>query len=142
MCIRDREGKNLYRVLRDCNIFLENIGKLPDMDVSEKERWICEVKFLKAYYHYWLVRMYGPIPLVKENISVDAPTAVSYTHLPKAGSFINIDVIDISGKTVCSAIDGKNAINGIITISLQERGIFLVSIRTDKGRFVRKVINL
>ncbi len=61
---------------------------------------------------------------------------------PKAGSFINIDVIDISGKTVCSAIDGKNAINGIITISLPERGIFLVSIRTDKGRFVRKVINL
>ena len=69
-----QEGKNLYRGLRDCNIFLENIGKVPDMDVSEKERWICEVKFLKAYYHYWLVRMYGPIPLVKENISVDAPT--------------------------------------------------------------------
>jgi starch-binding outer membrane protein, SusD/RagB family len=31
-------------------------------------------KFTEAYYHYWLVRMYGPIPLVKENISVDAPT--------------------------------------------------------------------
>lgn len=69
-----QDGKNLYRGLRDCNIFLENIEKVPDMDIAEKERWICEVKFLKAYYHYWLIRMYGPIPLVKENISVDAST--------------------------------------------------------------------
>lgn len=67
-----QEGKNLYRALRDCNIFLENIHKVPDMDVAETERWICEVKFLKAYYHYWLVRMYGPIPLAKDNIAIDA----------------------------------------------------------------------
>lgn len=67
-----QSGKNLYRGLRDCNIFLENIEKVPDMDIAEKQRWICEVKFLKAYYHYWLVRMYGPIPLVKDNMDVDA----------------------------------------------------------------------
>jgi hypothetical protein len=63
---------NLYRGLRDCNIFLENIGRVPDMDPTEKERWIAEVKFLKAYYHYYLVRMYGPIPLIKENLPIDA----------------------------------------------------------------------
>lgn len=69
-----QESKDMYRALRDCNIFLENIQQVPDMDVAEKERWICEVKFLKAYYHYWLVRMYGPVPLIKENIPVDADT--------------------------------------------------------------------
>jgi len=62
----------LYQALRDCNIFLENIGKVPDMDQAEKDRWIAEVKFLKAYYHFYLVRMYGPIPLVKENLPIDA----------------------------------------------------------------------
>jgi hypothetical protein len=62
---------NLYRALRDCNIFLENIGKVPDLREEEREQWIAEVKFLKAYYHFYLVRMYGPIALIKENLPVE-----------------------------------------------------------------------
>lgn len=64
----------LYRGLRDCNIFLENVDKVPDLDDTERLRWISEVKFLKAYYHFYLMRMYGPIPLVKTNIPIDAET--------------------------------------------------------------------
>lgn len=33
-------GKALYVGIRDCNIFLENIGKVPDMLESEKNKWI------------------------------------------------------------------------------------------------------
>src|SRR3546814_823881 len=60
-------GKDLYRGIRECNIFLENIESVPDMSSSEKARWTAEVKFLKAYYHFWLLRMYGPIPLIKRS---------------------------------------------------------------------------
>lgn len=60
----------MYRALRDCNIFLENIDKVADMESPEKARWASEVKFLKAYYHFILVRMYGPVPLVKENLPI------------------------------------------------------------------------
>ena len=67
-----RDGKDLFQGIRDCNIFLENVGNVPDADEYEKNRWIAEAKFLKAYYHFWLVRMYGPIPLKKENLPVDA----------------------------------------------------------------------
>lgn len=65
---------NMYRALRDCNIFLDNIGRVPDMDEAERNRWIAEVKVLKAYYHFYLVRMYGPVPLVKANLPIDATT--------------------------------------------------------------------
>lgn len=65
-------GEALFRGIRDCNIFLENIGKVPDMDQYEIDQWSAEVKFLKAYYHFWLLRMYGPIPLIKENLPVTA----------------------------------------------------------------------
>lgn len=61
-----------YRALRDCNIFLENVGSVPDLPDWEKKQWIAEVKFLKAYYHFSLLRMYGPIPLIKENLPIDA----------------------------------------------------------------------
>ena len=62
----------LYEGLHDCNIFLENISKVHDIDESERLRWISEVKFLKAYYHFYMVRMYGPIPMMKVNLPVDA----------------------------------------------------------------------
>lgn len=64
--------RNLYRGLRDCNIFLENVDNVPDLPDWEKTLWRAEVTFLKAYYHFYLVRMYGPIPLIKENLPIDA----------------------------------------------------------------------
>ncbi|MFA5651029.1 MAG: RagB/SusD family nutrient uptake outer membrane protein [Proteiniphilum sp.] len=67
-----RSGRDLYQAIRDCNIFLENIDDVPDMEQAEKRRWKAEVKFLKAYYHFYLLRMYGPIPLKKENLPINA----------------------------------------------------------------------
>ena len=63
---------NLFIALRDCNIFLENIDKPFDLRDFEKKRWMAEAKFLKAYYHFYLMRMYGPIPIVRENIDVSS----------------------------------------------------------------------
>lgn len=65
-------GIDLYEGIRQCNIFLENIASVRDMDDYEKDRWIAEVKFLKAYYHFYLLRMYGPLPLIKVNVPVNA----------------------------------------------------------------------
>jgi hypothetical protein len=65
-------GKPLWRGIRDCNIFLENIDKVMDIPPYEKTRWIAEVKFLKAYYHYYLLKCYGPIPIVDVNLPISA----------------------------------------------------------------------
>ncbi|RVT79758.1 RagB/SusD family nutrient uptake outer membrane protein [Flavobacterium sufflavum] len=65
----------LYDGIRHCNVFLENVEdrtKVPDLQEGERLRWIAEVKFLKAYYHYYLMRMYGPIPVVRVNVPIDA----------------------------------------------------------------------
>ncbi|HCC52783.1 MAG TPA: RagB/SusD family nutrient uptake outer membrane protein [Porphyromonadaceae bacterium] len=69
-----RDGRNLWVGIRDCNIFLENIERVPDLQAWERVRWISEVKFIKAYLHYFLLQMYGPIPIVDTNFPVDAPT--------------------------------------------------------------------
>ena len=72
----DNGGVNLYRGLRCCNTFLENVDLIRDLSISERRRWVAEVKFLKAYYHWMLIQHYGPIVLVKENLSMDAGTEV------------------------------------------------------------------
>ena len=64
----------IWRGIRHCNIFLENmkdLNNVPDISLSERERWIGEVEFLKAYYHYYMLRMYGPIPIVDQSYGLD-----------------------------------------------------------------------
>jgi hypothetical protein len=65
----------LFDGIRHCNVFLENVedrNKVADLSESERLRWIAEAKFLKAYYHYYLMRMYGPIPVIRTNVPIDA----------------------------------------------------------------------
>lgn len=70
-------GKAMYAAIRHCNIFLENAHLPKDISEFERSRWIAEVKFLKAYYHFFLVKLYGPIVLIKENLPLHAsPTEV------------------------------------------------------------------
>lgn len=65
-------GKAMFVGIRDCNVFIENIDKVPDLSAYDKETWKAEAKVLKAFYHFWMMRMYGPIPIIKENIPVSA----------------------------------------------------------------------
>lgn len=67
-------GKNLFQGIRDCNIFLENIEKVPDLETMERKQWIAEIKVLKAYYHFYLMTLYGPIPFIDQNLPIDATT--------------------------------------------------------------------
>jgi hypothetical protein len=67
----DGTWENLYKGLRDCNIFLENVDRVPDLTPAERREWIAEVKLLKAYYHFCLLRMYGPIPVIRKNLPID-----------------------------------------------------------------------
>ncbi len=64
-------GRAFFRALRDCNVFLENVYSVGgDLSEEEARRWAAEVKVLKAYYHYYLMKMYGPIPLQKTSLPV------------------------------------------------------------------------
>lgn len=76
----------LFVGIRDCNTFLENIedkSKVADLSDDKRARWIAEAKFLKAYYHYYLLRMYGPIPIVDRNLPVSAsPEEVQVKRQP------------------------------------------------------------
>lgn len=64
--------RSYFQALRECNIFLENVDKVPDLSEFEKRRWVAEVNVLKAYYHFVLLRMYGPIPVIRKSLPVSA----------------------------------------------------------------------
>lgn len=63
----------VYYYIRYCNTFLQYIGDVYNLRPGELERWTAEIKALKAFYYFELVKRYGPIVLVPRNIGVYAP---------------------------------------------------------------------
>lgn len=68
------ENTSYYAAIRYCNTFLEHIGETRNMSQDEKDQWTAEVKAVKAFYYFELIRMYGPIILVPQNIGVNSST--------------------------------------------------------------------
>lgn len=94
-----RDGKNLFIGIRNCNIFLENIDKPIDLSDAERKRWIAEARFLKAYYHYWLFQMYGPIPIVDKNIPVSAMPEEVQVYREPVDDVVNYIVSELDAAT-------------------------------------------
>jgi hypothetical protein len=68
--------KNLWQGIRHCNVFLENIqiedGGPRDLEEDLRDQWMAEAKALKAYFHFYLFQLYGPIPVIDESVPISA----------------------------------------------------------------------
>lgn len=116
-----RGAYNMFVSIRDCNIFLESLKDIPGLDLNEKNRWIAEVKTLKAYYHFWLMRMYGPIPIMDTNIEVGASSEETYVKrksVDEVTSYI-VELLDeaINSDALPEKITFIHTENGRLTVS-------------------------
>lgn len=108
---------SMFRSIRLCNTMLENIDKPIDLSESEKKRWIAEAKFLKAYYHYVLLKMYGPIPLIKTNLLITSSTdevRVKRSPLDESGDYI-VSLLDEAIPDLPSSIISQSTELGRVT---------------------------
>ena len=55
----------LYDLVRDCDLLILNVDRVPDMTAETKADWKAQAKFLKAYYMFRLVEQYGPVVIPK-----------------------------------------------------------------------------
>lgn len=70
---------NYYIGIRNANIFISRIDDVLEMSETERRQWKAEAKFLKAYYHFKLIQMYGPV-IIADNlipISEEAPEVLN-----------------------------------------------------------------
>ena len=107
---------SLFNALRDCNIFLDNLVTVPGLEEQERLRWLDEVKVLKAFYHFWLMQMYGPIPIVENNISVGASADETNVFRDPVDNVVNylVQLLD-------EVIEGEN-LPGVINYIYTEQG--------------------
>lgn len=67
---------DLYKGIRQCYLLKDNVASVPGLTADLQAAYTAEADFLIAYYHFLLIRMYGPVILIKEQIdlnSLDTP---------------------------------------------------------------------
>ncbi|WP_315302790.1 RagB/SusD family nutrient uptake outer membrane protein [Tannerella forsythia] len=64
----------LYKQIRQANLFMQHAKEIPQqgetdyISATELASLKAEARFLRAYFHYLLFELYGPIPIVREAI--------------------------------------------------------------------------
>lgn len=65
-----------YKGIRKANIIIARIGENKDLTDMDRQDYTGMAYFLRAYFYYSLVRLYGPVPILPDNaFDTDTPVA-------------------------------------------------------------------
>lgn len=120
---------SLYKNINDCNTFLEKIKSVPDLDSQEKARWIAEIKLHKAMDLFFLMNIYGPIVLLKENPPVGASGEAIRAHRDKIDDCFEY-ILQLTDEALGDSEDNKPLPDMITTTS------------TELGRYTHPVASM
>lgn len=81
---------NHYNTIAQCNIILGKIDGVTFANVATKTQYIAEVKFIRALIYFNLVKYFGDVPLVLNEITNDTE-ASSYSRNPVADVYKQIE---------------------------------------------------
>lgn len=78
-----------YEGIRRCNIFLNNISKVQGITEEARNTLIGQAKFIRAWHYFYLTQLFGDVPLVKTEISIEESQALTRTEKATVDAFIN-----------------------------------------------------
>lgn len=64
--------QNSYKAIANANLAIEQIPAV-SMDETLKKKLLGETYFLRAFFYYHLVRLYGDVPLITNTIGINSP---------------------------------------------------------------------
>ncbi|MDY7397021.1 RagB/SusD family nutrient uptake outer membrane protein [Aureibaculum sp. 2210JD6-5] len=81
-----------YQMIRQANLFFDNIDAVEDIDADVKDRMVGEVHFLRAFYYFDLMRHYGGVPILDRALSLDDDFSIPRNTKEEVIAFIINDL--------------------------------------------------
>ncbi|UII19981.1 RagB/SusD family nutrient uptake outer membrane protein [Fulvivirga ligni] len=85
-----------YQGIKTCNILLDNIDRITDMDETTREQMKAEARFIRAFQHFQLMTWWGDVPLLETDIDIVTALTVSRTPREEVLEFILSELEDVS----------------------------------------------
>lgn len=75
---------NYYKGIRECNIFLQNLNRCSDPKATPmmRDMWRTQTLFARAYFYFMMMRVYGPVFLIGDEI-IDATGTTESFYRPR-----------------------------------------------------------
>jgi len=86
------EWSDCYGGIRTCNTFLENVDRVPDMDVTLKARMKAESRFIRASLFFRLTNWYGAVPLFSKNLTATESKVIGRTSHAEVLNFVRTEL--------------------------------------------------
>ncbi|MBD8080839.1 RagB/SusD family nutrient uptake outer membrane protein [Chryseobacterium caseinilyticum] len=96
-----------YQLVTYANNILARIDAVPFADPTIKEQYRSEVKFLRAYAYFELMRAFGKVPLIDKPVTPNEAAAIPRTDLATLYNFITSE-IEASVAGLKNTYDAKN----------------------------------
>lgn len=95
-----------YAAIGNCNVALERLPNAPLVDASGnplneqvKNRYLAEIRFLRAYFYLDLVRIYGGVPLLTQTLTVEDRNKLVRVSDKEVFNFIESELTAITSET-------------------------------------------
>jgi hypothetical protein len=110
------EWGNFYEGITNCNLVLANVPSI-NMDTALRSRVLAEARFLRAWYYFMLVNIYGEVPIVLTPLTpaqmqiAQSPTKLIYETViePDLKAALKVLPTGYSGSDVGRATSGAAA---------------------------------
>jgi len=86
------EWSDCYGGIRTCNTFLENVDRVPAMDVTLKARMKAEARFIRASLFFRLTNWYGAVPLFSKNLTATESKVIGRTSHAEVLNFVRTEL--------------------------------------------------
>lgn len=92
-----------YNAIGNCNVALERLPDAPLIDASGapldpalKQRYLSEIRFLRAMHYFDLAQIFGGVPLVTKTLSVDDRTKLVRVSSQEMFTFIEAELLAVA----------------------------------------------
>lgn len=57
-----------YDGIANANLVIEKVPTIPNISEADLKKWVGHAKFIRAFYYFWIVRLWGDAPLIVKPI--------------------------------------------------------------------------
>jgi hypothetical protein len=111
-----------YSLIRDINLSLENIQKFGEkLSDAQKAQFSAELRFIRAYNYFELVRRMGGVPLITQTLIYDYSGDASALQHPRAKEHEVYDFVASECDAILETIGNVHPQNGAPSVSRANR---------------------
>jgi len=108
--------RELYEGIGNANLAIKRIPEIPAIEEDDLKKWVGHARFLRAFHYFWLVRLWGDVPLLTEPIASWTSPEVTPNRAPKEDVYALIEqdllyaegagfpMMDASGRASLAAV--------------------------------------